>query len=344
MSRIYGAKRALRELHYLDKKRALLRAVYVRYADDWVLFCNGSRKYVVQIKDRIAAFLEVELGLSLSQDKTKITNVKFDRVKFLGFSLSYFAKKVKVSRISFNARSHTRRSTGNRLVVGIDQDRLNFRLRTKRFMSETKFWGCKKPEWTVLSDYEIVMRYNYCIRGLINYYGDMMRDFSHLNLYISVFNYSCAHTLACKHRSSIRKVMGKYGWPITAHQKVLGGGDADLKSITLLNYQSCKAMLSERKEVTSDSDAVDFLQVRINWRTAYKLQKHCVICGSSDRLEMHHIRHVKNSGIEEGFKKVISNINRKQICVCHACHSKIHRGLYDGLALIDLYDPELATL
>lgn len=190
-------------------------------------------------------------------------------------------------------------------------------------MAEKKFW--KKPEWTVLSDDEIVMRYKYCIRGLANYYGDMLRDFSHLNLYISVLNYSCAHTLACKHKSTIRKVMDKYGWPITAHQKVLVDSDVLSKIITLLDYKQCKFICLERKELTEMSDATDFLQVRVNWRTAYKLQKHCVICGSSDRLEMYHIRYVKNSGIEEGFKKVISTINRKEICVCHACHSNCEK-------------------
>jgi len=57
---------------------------YVRYADDFVVFCNGGIKDVEQLKDDIAAFLWDELHLTLSPEKTLVTHVTkgFD---FLGF-------------------------------------------------------------------------------------------------------------------------------------------------------------------------------------------------------------------------------------------------------------------
>jgi len=55
---------------------------------------------MVQIKEYISEFLENEDGLILSPDKTCITNAKKDMVKFLGFSLSYFATSTKITTVS----------------------------------------------------------------------------------------------------------------------------------------------------------------------------------------------------------------------------------------------------
>lgn len=136
---------------------------------------------------------------------------------------------------------YTKRTTGNQLVIGIDQDRVESRLETKGFTK--KSFGSRKSAWTVLSDYEIIMRYNYVIRGFVNYYGRTIRDFSLLNKYIYLLRYSCLHTLANKDKSSIRKVMTKYGNPITVTQ--LNKKTDIEKSIALLDYESCKDFVTK---------------------------------------------------------------------------------------------------
>lgn len=352
-----------KQIPYLNKKKAIIRLVYVRYADDWVIFTNASKDKTQHLKEMASEFLMRDLGLVLSPDKTKITNAKEERVKFLGFSLCYFAKNKKILNIKnksirkelfqkdkyttianrLKSRTHNKRTTGNQLVIGIDQDRLEFKLATKRFTDEKALRGHRKAEWNVLSDFEIVMRYNYVIRGLINYYSNSIRDFSTLNKYIYLLNYSCYHTLANKHNSSIRKTLKKYGNPIKVSQLDTKGKE---KIQTLIGYKEGKLIaksLANRK--VKNSDDSDFLSVRVNWRTTYKLNKYCVICGSEKEVEMHHVKHVRKMGKgEEGFGQVINMLNRRQICVCKVCHRRIHAGLYDGMKLTDLYDPELAVV
>lgn len=355
------ALKAAKKVPYLDKKNAILRFCYVRYADDWVFFTNCSKARTEQIKEEIARFLLDDLKLTLSQEKTKVTNAKKERVKFLGFSLCYYADTVKIMRITnqtrlkerFNknrsiliknrmkSRSHIKRTTGNLLVIGIDQDRLDTRLAQKRFTDSKALRGHRKAEWTVLSDYEIIMRHNYVIRGLVNYYAKTIRDFSILNKYIYLLNYSCLHTLANKHRLSIKKVIKQYGLPAKTTQ--LNKDKEKGKEITLLDYSACKEIANKLNSNT-DKDDNDFLSVRVNWRTVYKLNKYCVICGSERDVQMHHVKHVRKMGEKnEGFGEVISMLNRRQICVCRSCHRRIHLGLYDGIGLSDLYDPDLAT-
>lgn len=62
------------------------RIYYVRYADDWVVGIVGSLDLASKIKNDIMDFLNNELKLTLSQEKTKITHMGSDRANFLGFN------------------------------------------------------------------------------------------------------------------------------------------------------------------------------------------------------------------------------------------------------------------
>jgi group II intron reverse transcriptase/maturase len=56
----------------------------VRYADDWVLITN-SQKNALKWKWRIAKLLKDELKLTLSEEKTVITDIRKKAIRFLGF-------------------------------------------------------------------------------------------------------------------------------------------------------------------------------------------------------------------------------------------------------------------
>jgi hypothetical protein len=69
-----------------------LRYYYTRYADDWVFFVNGTVKIAWYIRNKIASFLKYQLGLTLAMDKTKITDIRREPVRFLSFTV-YLQKK-----------------------------------------------------------------------------------------------------------------------------------------------------------------------------------------------------------------------------------------------------------
>jgi RNA-directed DNA polymerase len=58
--------------------------ILIRYADDWLLLWNGRKEGAVQLKEEARAFLEQELHLELSAEKTQVTHVD-DGFTFLGF-------------------------------------------------------------------------------------------------------------------------------------------------------------------------------------------------------------------------------------------------------------------
>lgn len=60
--------------------------VYIRYADDFVVLSNGSRKQAEELKEELYQFLNDRLRLNLSKEKTKVTHLN-DGFNFLGFRI-----------------------------------------------------------------------------------------------------------------------------------------------------------------------------------------------------------------------------------------------------------------
>ena len=61
------------------------RVKYVRYADDFLIGVIAPKAYAVDLKRKIKEFLNNELSLRLSDEKTKITHAAEDEVTFLGY-------------------------------------------------------------------------------------------------------------------------------------------------------------------------------------------------------------------------------------------------------------------
>lgn len=77
------------ELSKYEKRRRRERqgkanCFYVRYADDFVVVCNGTKADAKAIREELQEFLKGHLKLKLSIDKTKITHIN-DGYQFLGY-------------------------------------------------------------------------------------------------------------------------------------------------------------------------------------------------------------------------------------------------------------------
>lgn len=70
------------------KRRANGQAnfVYARYADDFVVLCNGTKEQAEAMKEELTTVLQDALKLELSKEKTKITHLN-DGFDFLGFTI-----------------------------------------------------------------------------------------------------------------------------------------------------------------------------------------------------------------------------------------------------------------
>jgi hypothetical protein len=90
------------------------------------------------------------------------------------------------------------------------------------------------------------------------------------------------------------------------------------------------------------SPTIDFLTLhKNNWRTKFKLGTMCILCHSTEHLEMHHLKPVsKGLGPRtyKGFDLLIASLGRQQALLCRTCHVKVGNGEYSGAKLRDIID------
>ena len=68
------------------KRQKKANFLYVRYADDFVVLCDGTKEQAEAMRQELYGFLKAELKLELSLEKTKVTHVQ-EGFEFLGFSI-----------------------------------------------------------------------------------------------------------------------------------------------------------------------------------------------------------------------------------------------------------------
>lgn len=308
------------------------------------------------------------LGFQFKYQPTK-------RIQLVGKTQSYIPdptnKNKKVTKtIDQPSRVYKLRTTNPSLIFAFDRTRVLTRLVEGRFIKQSKgnYRGRSKTEWTTLEIPQIIIRFNYVISGYANFYGPVTYYPNDIFQLHYLLTYSCAHTIANKLNCSIRNIFSKYGKSIsvsyTEQVQLRDKKTRDIvmterqKRVQLLSWDQVKQIIRKRidqakaksrnNEPCTPSFLInrtinDIANVKVNWRTKYKLTKYCAICGSTEKIEYHHVKHIK-VGKAEGFLQIMKQLNRKQIPCCKECHIKIHKGLYNGIKLSDLYDEQLIIL
>jgi len=131
----------------------------VRYADDWVVVSNDTIAGVCQTVEEIRDFLETELCLELSKEKTKITHVN-DGFDFLGFHI----QRVKPE---------------GRWVVHLRPTKKS-RRRVKKKVKELT-----SRNWTWMDEYTRMTTLNAIVRGWAEYYRytSLLEDIEEITRY-----------------------------------------------------------------------------------------------------------------------------------------------------------------
>ena len=304
------------------------RVSYTRYADDFIVGIAGSLEFANDLRDKIKNFLKT-LDLTLSVEKTKVTDIRKDFAFFLGHRIT-IDTSVKLSYVRPKGKSrYLKRVTGRLVSIEAPILRIVQRLAAKGFC-DTKGFPISKKLWITQEDNQVVQNFNATIRGIFGYYSGVKKR-RYLQRIWYILKFSCALTLATRHRCSLNKVFSKHGNLL----KVNYGKEGE-KSIRL--YQPSLKEEDRKWQIKLKfEDPYRVIGARV---TKTKIYEDCCICGAPSS-EMHHIRHVKDS--KSGFvRRIMGLVNRKQIPVCLECHDSIHAGRYDGINLREFVHPEVA--
>jgi group II intron reverse transcriptase/maturase len=323
---------------YLPDDPGFIRVRYVRYADDWVVGVIGPRCLAEEIRAEVATFLKVELKLHLNMEKTHIRHANSQEITFLGVQISGTGNRnsevVKASNCK-GKRQYKRRRTRGNMTLKAPMGEIVARLHQKGFRQKDGYPESKVC-WTVLDDADIIRRYNTVLNGILNYYS-FANNFWAMSRVQYILLYSAAKTLAHRHKmSSVGLVFKKFGKDLTVQVR---GDDGKVQSVKFQRRKSFAAKPNDFK--VSVRDPEDALRTA-SWqvRTKSNLGRICVICGNTNKVQMHHVRHIRKMGEKVvGFTQLMAKLNRKQIPACEPCHRRIHKGEYDGLRLGDLAIP-----
>lgn len=142
------------ERAWLRKNTKLKEFYFVRYADDFKIICKNYND-AVKLKIATIQWLQERLNLEVSEEKTKIVNLKKNYSNFLGF-------KIKVRKKSKNARYK---------IISHIEDKAKERVKTK---IKSKLKDIKKS----ITQRQIennLKEYNQLIIGVHNYYNKATR-------------------------------------------------------------------------------------------------------------------------------------------------------------------------
>ena len=201
------------------------RISYQRYADDFIIGVAGSFEFTNQLKGEIKDFLAT-LHLNKETAKTKITNIRKEPALFLGHII-LIDTSIRLAYVRPKGQSrHLKRVPGKLVKVQAPIPRIVNWLSAKGFCDRKGFPTSKKL-WITQEDNQIIQNFNATCRDLFSYYSGVNNK-SYLQRIWYILKFSCAHTLANKHRCSLHKVFAKHG-----PQLKVNFGSSGEKSIAL---------------------------------------------------------------------------------------------------------------
>jgi hypothetical protein len=188
------------------------KVVFIRRADSWLIGVVGSKRLAEEIQNSIRFFLSSTLRLQLSERKVEIFPYFEKNIEFFGYCL-----KAKRKRLLFNGRSQNILGWEFRLLVPMTQ--VIYKLSEKNFCTKLGH-AVRKNGWVRYSDKVIIDRYSSALRSLRHLYSFADNFGASTKRITYILKYSCAHTLATKHRSRVSKQLSKldsFGLPLKGY-------------------------------------------------------------------------------------------------------------------------------
>jgi len=291
---------------------------YIRYADDFIIGINGDKTDCERIKQQFSEFISERLKMELSEEKTLITHSN-QYARFLGYDV-----RVRRDNTVKPHGSHTQRTLSYSVELNVPfADKIMPFLFDKAIIKQThdgKIEHIARPYLYRCTNLEIIDAYNSELRGICNYYS-IASNFTGLNYFAYLMEYSCLKTLAGKHKSTSKKIREEFS---------IGNGDWGIPHDTakgqkyraFAKYTDCKVSDSFSDVITELAIMHSESRTTLEKRLAAQV---CELCGKTDvSLAMHHVNKVKNLKGKQKWEIIMIAKRRKTLAVCKDCHHKIH--------------------
>ena len=322
------AERAFKDAQSMPSKDpadpSYRRLWYVRYADDFLLGFIGPKVEALELKQQLGTFLRNELKLELSETKTLVTHARDEVARFLGY-------EVHAQHADCKHDQHGRRSINAEIGLRVPRDVV-----TKNV---AKYQRHGKPVHLTqrVSDsaYSIVTQYQAEYGGIVQYYR-MAYNLGVLQSLKWAAEVSLVKTLAQKFRLPCPQIYQRFGRRVmtpTGIRKVL---EVELdrgpsKRPLVARFGGIPLTRNPHVMIVDTPSVVWSGRSEIVERL---LAEKCALCGTEEGpMQVHHVRKLADLTGRSRWERVMIARRRKTLVVCHNCHTAIHNGRYDGLAV-----------
>jgi len=301
------------------------RLCYTRYADDFIVGIIGSKIDALKVKEDIKNFIDVQLHLNLSEEKTLITHSN-KKVRFLGYDLL-----VKRNNTPIRDKSGIlRRAHNYQLKLYVPKEAWVKKLLEYEVMHIKQYQG--KEIWKPNSrkaiqnnkDINILKQFNSEVRGLYNYYKMACNVSYALHRFNYFMYYSMLRTLSKKYKRSVKQIRVQYD--INGNFGIENNESSKTK--TLFYYD--KGFKTQKNIPTPHNPQFNDLKPMYRfpfgkYSPAYRLKNNnCELCGARNiAVVMHHVRKLTELKANSPWNIKMLETNRKTLATCEACYSLI---------------------
>ncbi len=300
------------------------RLKYVRYADDFLLGFNGPRAEAEEIKQQLRKFLQEELKLELSEEKTLITHARSEAARFLGYEVTTLQEDRKRS---MTKNGTDRRSANGRIGLRVPRDIIEEK--RKSYMRGGK--ATHRAELIQESDYTTILTYQLEFRGIANYYR-LAYNMVALHKLKWVMQVSLIKTLASKCKMTAAQVVRKYEAEIVVKDKKYKGLRVSIprqdKKPLVATWGGVPLVWDIKATLEEQPSKLYAGRSELERRLLAEI---CELCGATDKLEVHHIRAMKDLHKHAGRSKPswmvrMIALKRKTMILCRTCHEDVTFG------------------
>jgi group II intron reverse transcriptase/maturase len=300
------------------------RLRFCRYADDFLWGFVGPKEEAEEIKQRLRTFLQEELKLELSEAKTLITHAKTETARFLNYEIHTIQEDSQ--RDQRDRRSHNG-NIGLRIPEEVIQNKCQrYKHHSRKVLHRTELIND--------SDFTIIELFQAEYRGVVEYYR-LAYNLHRLTTLEGVMEQSLTKTLAAKHRVSVPKVYRKY-------QAVFREGKKCYKVLqTIIEREGKKPLVARWGAISLQWDIM--APIKDHWiflgpgrselekRLLADTCEYCGTTGDAERIEVHHIRALKDLKTYDGrekpaWVKLMAARKRKTLVLCAMCHQDVTYG------------------
>lgn len=191
------------------RTNGLKNSNYLRYANNFLTSIEGKLLVIQALKRRCIRFWKRRIGILMISSRLIIISLYKDNSWFLGSILKLKCSEVKVQVERSDTLLLPKNSFIKKYLLVMLPLVLLVKLLSEYGFCKSNGFPISKSSWSTLPDSKIIERFSQILVSISYHYGGCINRI-HLSNIQYILCYSCAKTLACKHKTNLRSIWYTY--------------------------------------------------------------------------------------------------------------------------------------